>query len=372
MDKTVITELNRDNFEGCDNAHIASSKLQNVLDTKDSTTTTSVETDHEETNDFAKDSTTTTSTTDHEETNDYAELTADPFYVRLLFTPLDYLSMALVFVALVPIRMVVAFIALTLAWAVSCIGLINIDQSVPVSGWRKPLQKVSCFLGRVCCRCCGFSVTITGTRVSKSVAPVLVVAPHSSFFDALAIFWTGLPFIVNREENRDLLFIGKCVQFAQAIFVSRERKESREECKQEIKRRVNSDQPWEQFLIFPEGTTSNRQALMSFKQGGFLPGQSVQPVLIKYHLPHDTVSWTWDMPHGFIACFLYTMCQLRNKVELQFLPPYQPSNLEQSDPVLFANNVRQEMADALGVPLCDMTFEDIKNKYGKKEPKKDQ
>ena len=66
------------------------------------------------------------------------------------------------------------------------------------------------------------------------------------------------------------------------------------------------------------------------------------------------------------------MCQLRNKVELQFLPPYQPSNLEQSDPVLFANNVRQEMADALGVPLCDMTFEDIKNKYGKKEPKKDQ
>ena len=75
-----------------------------------------------------------------------------------------------------------------------------------------------------------------------------------------------------------------------AIFVSRERKESREECKQEIKRRVNSDQPWEQFLIFPEGTTSNRQALMSFKQGGFLPGQSVQPVLIKYHLPHDTVS----------------------------------------------------------------------------------
>jgi len=294
---------------------------------------------------------------------------ADPFYVRLLFTPLDFLSMAIVSITLVPIRMVVALISLTMAWAVSCIGLINIDQSAPVTGWRKPLQKISCFLGRICCRCCGFSVTITGTRVDTSVAPVLVVAPHSSFFDALAIFWTGLPFIVNREENRDLLLIGKCVQFAQAIFVSRERKESREECKDEIKRRVNSDEPWEQFLIFPEGTTSNRQALMSFKPGGFLPGKPVQPVLIRYHLQHDTVSWTWDQPHGFIACFLYTMCQLRNKVELEFLPPYEPSELEQKDPMLFANNVRQEMADALDVPLCDMTFEDIKNKYSSKKDK---
>eukprot|EP00092_Neocalanus_flemingeri_P019857 GFUD01021508.1.p1 GENE.GFUD01021508.1~~GFUD01021508.1.p1 ORF type:complete len:334 (+),score=80.55 GFUD01021508.1:201-1202(+) len=305
--------------------------------------------------------------THQEKHNGSAKTTADPFYVRLLFTPLDFVSMAFLSITLVPIRMVAAFIALTLAWAVSCIGLTNIDQTVPVSGWRKPLQWISCFLGRICCRCCGFSVTITGTQVPKSVAPVLVVAPHSSFFDALAIFWTGLPFIVNREENKNLLFIGKCVQFAQAIFVSRERKESREECKEEIKRRVNSKQPWEQFLIFPEGTTSNRKALMSFKPGGFLPGKPVQPVLIRYHLKHDTVSWTWDQPHGFIACFMYTMFQLRNKVELEFLPPYEPSEPEQMDPVLFASNVRQEMSNALGVPLCDMSYEDIKNKYSKKK-----
>merc|ERR1712055_705307 len=137
------------------------------------------------------------------------------------------------------------------------------------------------------CMCMGFQVSKTGTQVSQSEAPVLIVAPHSSFFDALAVFWTGLPFIVNREENKDLLLIGKCVQFGQAIFVSRQRKESREECKEEIRRRVNSEEPWRQFLIFPEGTTSNRQALMTFKPGGFLPGKPVQPVLIRYHLKHD-------------------------------------------------------------------------------------
>lgn len=293
----------------------------------------------------------------------------DPFRVRLKFSNADYFSMGVVFLLLVPVRVIVAFISLVLAWGISVIGLYDTDISTPVTGWRAQLQQVSCFFGRVCCRCCGFSVTITGVRVPKSEAPVLVVAPHSSFFDALAIFWSGLPFIVNREENKDLLFIGKCVQFAQAIFVSRDKKESREECKQEIKKRVNSTQPWRQFLIFPEGTTSNRKALMAFKPGGFLPGKPVQPVLIKYHLPHDTVSWTWDQPHGFIACFIYTICQWKNEVELEYLAPYHPSDEEVADPMLFATNVRKNMADALKVPLCDMTFEDIKQKYTQKKEK---
>ena len=291
----------------------------------------------------------------------------DPFRVRLQFSLTDYLSMLVVFVLLVPIRVLVALVSLVLAWTVSMVGLHNTDLTTPVTGWRAQLQLISCFFGRVCVRCCGFSVSITGHRVDKTVAPVLIVAPHSSFFDALAIFWSGLPFIVNREENKELLFIGKCVQFAQAIFVSRDTQQSREECKQEIRRRVNSSLPWRQFLIFPEGTTSNRKALMAFKPGGFLAGRTVQPVLIKYHLKHDTVSWTWDQPHGFIACFLYTICQWKNDVELQYLPPYTPSEEERENPVLFANNVRAVMAEALNVPVCNMTFEDIKQKYSKKK-----
>ena len=301
------------------------------------------------------------------EGGDTETVTEDPFRVRLKFSYSDYLSMTAVFITLVPLRVIVALISLILAWGVSMVGLYDCDLSVPVSGWRKSLQQISCFFGRLCCRCCGFTVRITGSRVSKSVAPVLVAAPHSSFFDALAIFWSGLPFIVSREENRDLLFIGKCVQFAQGIFVSRDSKESREECKMEITRRVNSPLDWPQFLIFPEGTTSNRKALMAFKPGGFLAGAPVQPVLIRYHLPHDTVSWTWDQPHGFVACFLFTICQVWNEVELQYLEPHLPTEEEKQDPLLFANNVRREMASALGVPVCDMTFEDIKQKYSRKK-----
>ena len=36
----------------------------------------------------------------------------------------------------------------------------------------------------------------------------------------MAVFWTGLPFIVNREENRRIPFIGKCIEFAQVAAIS--------------------------------------------------------------------------------------------------------------------------------------------------------
>ena len=42
------------------------------------------------------------------------------------------------------------------------------------------------------------------------------------------------------------------------------------------------------------------------------------------------------------------------KVELEFLPPHKPTEEEKADPMLFASNVRKEMANALGVQLCDL------------------
>jgi len=297
----------------------------------------------------------------------------DPFRVRLEYSPTDYLKMVMMGLTIVPIRIIVAVLALVSAWAISCIGLHNMDMTKPISGWRKPLQKVTCLLGQVCCRCCGFSVSKKGTQLPPSEAPVLVVAPHSSFFDALVIFWCGLPIIINRVENQNLPFIGKCVQFAQAIFVTREAKESREQTKFELVRRVQDD-GWKQLLIFPEGTTTNRKALMAFKPGGFLPGAPVQPVVVHYQLPRgkDTVSWTWDQPHGFITCFTYTICTWKTPVIIEYLPPYVPSEPEKEDPMLFSANVRKVMGDTLKVPLCDLTFEDIKNKYARNDKPKEE
>ena len=37
---------------------------------------------------------------------------------------------------------------------------------------------------------------------------------------------------------------------------------------------------------------------------------------LRYHVApeRDTVSWTWDQPHGFLTCFIYTACHWSTQV----------------------------------------------------------
>ena len=101
-------------------------------------------------------------------------------------------------------------------------------------------------------------ITIKGELASFEEAPVLVAAPHSTFFDGFAVFWSGLPYIVSRNENRQLPLIGKCVELAQSLFVTREDPDSRQKVKEKIVERTSTNNGWPQLLIFPEGSTSNR------------------------------------------------------------------------------------------------------------------
>ena len=48
-----------------------------------------------------------------------------------------------------------------------------------------------------------------------------------------------------------------------------------------------------------------------------------------------------------------------------FFSVYEPNAEEIEDPKLFAKNVRAVMAKALKVPTNDMTFEQVKQTYGK-------
>ena len=46
---------------------------------------------------------------------------------------------------------------------------------------------------------------------------------------------------------------------------------------------------WPQLMIFPEGSTSNRRALMTFAPGAFNPGKTVQPVVIRSVIQHHEI-----------------------------------------------------------------------------------
>lgn len=201
---------------------------------------------------------------------------------------------------------------------------------------------------------------VLGEKASQQGAAVIVAAPHASIWDAGTVSLAcGMPSFVSRIENRTIPILGRLIDFLQPVYVMREDPNSRQNTIQEIRRRAQSRGEWPQIVIFPEGTTTNGRALITFKPGAFIPGVPVQPVLIRYPNRLDTVTWTWDGP-GALKLLWLTLCQVHTKVEVEFLPVYTPNDDEKADPKLFAANVRQVMADALGVPVTDHSYDDCR------------
>ncbi|CAH0730043.1 unnamed protein product, partial [Brenthis ino] len=149
------------------------------------------------------------------------------------------------------------------------------------------------------------------------------------------------------------------INYTQPVYVWRDDPNSRQNTIKEIIERATSKEDWPQVLIFPEGTCTNRSCLITFKPGGFYPGVPVQPVTIRYPNAKDTVTWTWEGP-GALKLLWLTLTQVHSSCEIEFLPVYYPSEEERRDPKLYARNVRDVMAKALGVPVLDYTYDDCR------------
>ncbi|XP_036081720.1 lysophosphatidylcholine acyltransferase 1 isoform X2 [Rousettus aegyptiacus] len=199
-------------------------------------------------------------------------------------------------------------------------------------------------------------VVVKGRQAPPTEAAILTLAPHSSYFDAIPVTMT-MSSIVMKAESRDIPIWGTLIRYIRPVFVSRLDQDSRRRTVEEIRRRAQSEGRWPQIMIFPEGTCTNRTCLITFKPGAFIPGVPVQPVVLRYPNQLDTITWTWQGP-GALEILWLTLCQFHNRVEIEFLPVYRPSEEEKEDPALYANNVRRVMAEALGVPVTDYTFED--------------
>ncbi|XP_063801354.1 lysophosphatidylcholine acyltransferase 2 [Pseudophryne corroboree] len=286
----------------------------------------------------------------------------NPFVHEINLTLTDKIRMLLCGIFILPFRVVLFVILSVIAWLVAIITTccISKESLEPLRGWRKNVTK--CFLsylGRLIFFSMGFHVRVIGKPASFSEAPVFVVAPHSSFFDGIAVITSGMPSTVSRAENVLVPIFGKILRALQPVLVSRVDPDSRRNTINEITKRTTSGGEWPQILIFPEGTCTNRSCLISFKQGAFLSAASVQPVILRYPNTLDTVTWTWQ---GYtVAKLLFmTVCQVCTNVEVEFLPVYDPSEDEKKDYFLYANNVRNIMAQALGVPVTDHTYEDCR------------
>ncbi|XP_065219228.1 lysophosphatidylcholine acyltransferase isoform X2 [Planococcus citri] len=288
----------------------------------------------------------------------------NPFIHHLeLTTTYDKIRTAVFTIIILPIRLAIISGVLILAWILACIGLYGLTEEdltkKPITGWRRLVRKWICILGRSAYTAGGMHIEVKGRQVPRAEAPILVIAPHSTFLDAVIVYVTGFPSIIVRRESGMNPWFGKILNFTQPIYVGRDDPDSRQKTIQDIIDRTTSKEDWAQVLIFPEGTCTNRSCLITFKPGAFYPGVPVQPVLIRYPNKLDTVTWTWDGP-GALKLLWLTLTRAHSKCEIEFLPVYTPNEEEKKDPKLFAHNVRNVMAKALGIPTSDYTYEDCR------------
>lgn len=78
-------------------------------------------------------------------------------------------------------------------------------------------QKVMVVLGRLCFFAMGFRVIVKGKQATNRDAPILAVAPHSSFFDSITCIVAGMPSVVSRTENLLPLMFGRKCLFSMSI-----------------------------------------------------------------------------------------------------------------------------------------------------------
>ncbi|NWS39799.1 PCAT1 acyltransferase, partial [Probosciger aterrimus] len=283
-----------------------------------------------------------------------------PFVHQLRLSPLDKAKIAFMTLTLFPIRLFFAAFMMLLAWPFAFIASMGPDEQVlekPLSWWRKIVDILLKAIMRMMWLAGGFHwISVKGRRALPGEAAILTVAPHSSYFDAIPVTMTFAS-IVMKAESKDIPVWGTLIRYIRPVFVSRSDQDSRRKTVEEIKRRAQSDGKWPQIMIFPEGTCTNRSCLITFKPGAFIPGVPVQPVVLRYPNKLDTITWTWQGP-GALEILWLTLCQFHNSIEIEFLPVYIPSEEERKNPVLYANNVRRVMAEALGVSVTDYTFED--------------
>ena len=65
------------------------------------------------------------------------------------------------------------------------------------------------FSGRLMARGYGFHyASIKGRLAARSSAPILVVAPHSTLFDGVAVWWSKVPGVVSRLEIINIPLFG--------------------------------------------------------------------------------------------------------------------------------------------------------------------
>lgn len=271
----------------------------------------------------------------------------------------ERLRICLMTVTLAPIRfgsvVLILFIAALFA-AFAVRGLSMSDLQHPLSPDRRRFIEPIRYLARAILFVCGYYwIPTKGEKAEAKDAPI-VVANHVSFLDPFYMVAAYLPSPVGAAEHLKMPLVGAIVKALQTVTVDRKSATSRKDVLNTmIERGKNSK--WPHIVIFPEGTCTNGRSMITFKNGAFVPGLPVQPVLLSYKGRIDP-SWVNCGPSQ-LNLIMRVLCEPVNHLEIEFLPPYVPNEVEKKDANIFAKNVRAKMCAVMGIDPTEYSFEDI-------------
>uniref|UniRef100_A0A7N0T4L2 EF-hand domain-containing protein n=1 Tax=Kalanchoe fedtschenkoi TaxID=63787 RepID=A0A7N0T4L2_KALFE len=229
------------------------------------------------------------------------------------------------------------------------------DRHNPMPRWRSRVMLITRFCSRFILFSFGYHwIKRKGRPAPRTVAPI-IVSNHVSYIDPIFYFYELCPTIVASESHDSMPFVGTIIRAMQVIYVNRFSPSSRKHAVNEIKRKGGCDR-FPRVLLFPEGTTTNGRAIISFQLGAFIPGYPIQPVVVRY--PHVHFDQSWGLISlGKLMFRMFT--QFHNFMEVEYLPVIYPHENHKEHAVRFAEKTSHAIASALNVVQTGHSYGDL-------------
>ncbi|CAD8173929.1 unnamed protein product [Paramecium pentaurelia] len=201
------------------------------------------------------------------------------------------------------------------------------------------------------------------TQINVLSQPSIIVSNHVSWYDTITYVFKYLPSFVSKDTVKDYPVFGWITTNLKSIFVERENANNRKQVMLDILNRVNLINQGHLFppvLIFPEGTTSNGNYILSFKKGAFEPLQPIKICCLKYSPRRFSVAMDCI---GIYATTLLSLVQWKNELEIiEFEGLYDPTYLkleqypEEKRWEIYADKVKDIMSKCLGLEKSNSGF----------------
>lgn len=188
---------------------------------------------------------------------------------------------------------------------------------------RRILTKLSAVHAKILLKVIGFKLKLIGPKPSKGV---MIIGNHMSYLDILIYLSFFESLFVTSVDMRERLFLGQVTQLGGCLFVERRNPRNLPKEMKAIKKFFDKNFS---VCIFPEGTSSNGETVLPFKNSMFqIPletGCPIQPIVLKYNSIDgkefssetcDYVCWYGDLSFFSHLMTLFTLRKVTASLEV--------------------------------------------------------